>query len=166
MNARRITRIALSGAILFVSQVIAASLPNIELVSLLTILFTIVFGADAYLIVTVFSVMEVLFYGFGTWVIMYFYTWPILVLITRLCRGLIEKSDLMVPIISGIFGLLFGTFCSLFYVPVDPSFAVTYWIAGLPWDLLHGVANIVIALVLYKPLLKVLRRIEKGVSNV
>lgn len=49
---------ALLSALLFVSQVIFSSLPNIELVSLLLILYTLVFGKHVWLILYVFVALE------------------------------------------------------------------------------------------------------------
>lgn len=44
MSIQRMTRIALLSAILYVSKVVLEFLPNIELVSLLVILYSLVFG--------------------------------------------------------------------------------------------------------------------------
>ena len=67
MPVRKITRIALLSAILYVSKVALEFLPNVELVSLLTVLYTLVFGKEAFLIVTVFNLFELIQWGFGTW---------------------------------------------------------------------------------------------------
>ena len=75
------TRLALLSALLYVSKAVLEFLPNVELVSLLTILYTLVFGKEALIIVTVFNCFEVIQWGFGLWVISYLYTWPALVVI-------------------------------------------------------------------------------------
>ena len=67
MSIQRMTRIALLSAILYVSKVVLEFLPNIELVSLLVILYSLVFGWEAMLIVTVFNLFELIQWGFGTW---------------------------------------------------------------------------------------------------
>ena len=89
MPVRKITRIALLSAILYVSKVALEFLPNVELVSLLTVLYTLVFGKEAFLIVTVFNLFELIQWGFGTWWVSYLYVWPLLVLITLLLKRVI-----------------------------------------------------------------------------
>ncbi|MDE6281108.1 MAG: hypothetical protein K2M15_04865 [Oscillospiraceae bacterium] len=37
--------------------------------------------------------------------------------------------------------------------------ALSWWLAGIPWDLLHGAANFAIALVLFRPLRKLLTKL-------
>ena len=69
---------ALFGALLFVSQVIAASLPNIELVSLLILVWTRVYRYGALPGIGVFILLQGLFYGFGIWWESYLYIWFIL----------------------------------------------------------------------------------------
>ena len=54
-------------ALTFALQVVMAPLPNIEPVSLLVMLFAVVFGWKCLYPVYVFVVMEILFYGFSTW---------------------------------------------------------------------------------------------------
>ena len=67
--------------------------------------------------------------------------------------------------ISGIFGLLFGFLCAIPYLFVSGlAGAFAYWIAGIPFDLIHGIGNFVIMLVLYYPIRTVMaqtRNIEK-----
>jgi energy-coupling factor transport system substrate-specific component len=38
--------------------------------------------------------------------------------------------------------------------------AIAWWIAGIPWDIVHGVANFVIMIVLYKPMVNVMKKIR------
>ena len=78
---------AMMGTVLVVSKEVLAFLPNVELVSLLTILFTLVFGKRVVGALGVFLLLEGLLYGgFGTWWVMYLYVWPLLALLTWLFR--------------------------------------------------------------------------------
>lgn len=36
----------------------------------------------------------------------------------------------------------------------------SWWIAGIPYDLIHGVSNFILCIILFKPLNKVLTRIK------
>lgn len=160
MPVRKITRIALLSAILYVSKVALEFLPNVELVSLLTVLYTLVFGKEAFLIVTVFNLFELIQWGFGTWWVSYLYVWPLLVLITLLLKRVIKEEFLIWSVVSGLFGLIFGSLFAIVYLPVDSAYALAYWISGLPWDVWHGVCNFVLMLVIGKPLYLLLKKIK------
>lgn len=60
-------------AVVFAAQVVMGFLPNIELVTLLFILYTLVLGKKVFLIIYVFVFLEGFFYGFGLWWINYLY---------------------------------------------------------------------------------------------
>ena len=70
--------LTLLGVLIYVSQVIMAALPNIEIVTLLIILTTRKFGYKAFVSVYIFVGCEVLTYGLSMWVINYLYVWAIL----------------------------------------------------------------------------------------
>ena len=156
MSARRITRIALLSAILYVSKAALEFMPNVELVSLLVIVYTLVLGNEAFLTVTVFNLFELIQWGFGSWWVSYLYVWPLLVLIVLLLRKIVKEEFLIWGIVSGGFGLMFGSLFAIPYLLVDPSYALAYWISGLPWDVWHGVWSFVLMVVLGKPLYRIL----------
>ena len=51
MPVKKITRIALLSAILYVSKVVLEFLPNVELVSFLILIYTLVFGSETLLVI-------------------------------------------------------------------------------------------------------------------
>jgi energy-coupling factor transport system substrate-specific component len=64
--------------------------------------------------------------------------------------------------ISGIFGLSFGALCAIPYIVTSGIYgAFAYWVAGIPFDLIHGIANFLIMLVLYTPLNTVMSKMSK-----
>lgn len=67
LTTGELVRDALLSAILFISQVSLAWISNVELVSLLLILYTLVFKKHVWLILYVFIALEGLVYGFGLW---------------------------------------------------------------------------------------------------
>jgi hypothetical protein len=161
MPVKKMTRIALLSAILYVSKVALEFLPNVELVSLLVILYTLVFGSEAFLIVTVFNLFEFIQWGFGTWWLSYLYVWPLLVLVTLLLKKAVKEEFLVWSIVSGMFGLLFGGLFAIAYLPVDRAYALSYWISGLPWDVWHALWNFVLMMVLGKPLYLLFRKLDR-----
>lgn len=160
MNIKKLTRIAMLSAILYLSKVAFEFIPNVELVTMLTMIYAMVFGAEAYLVVTVFNFFELIQWGFGTWWFSYLYVWPLLCLITILLKRFIREEFLIWAVMAGGYGLIFGSLFALFYLPMDPHYALSYWISGLPWDVAHGVANFIVMLVLGKPLYRLLKQLK------
>ena len=65
-------------------------------------------------------------------------------------------------LLSGLFGLAFGTLCSLTYFPVGGVQMVIAWIiSGLSFDVVHAGGNFLLALLLYHPLRKALDQLER-----
>ena len=151
---------AMMGTVMVVSKEALAFLPNVELVSLWTILFTLVFRRRVVGALGVFLLLEGVLYGFGLWWLMYLYIWPLLAGLTWLFRWM--KWPWQWAILSGLYGLAFGTLCSLVYLPIGGlSMEIAWIISGLPFDFGHAVGNFFLALILYYPLRKALDRLEK-----
>lgn len=145
-------------ALTFAMKVVMAPLPNIEPVSLTIMIYAAVFGLKALYPTYIYVVMEILYYGLGTWNINYLYIWGILALAAWLLRKM--EHPLGWAILSGAFGLLFGALCA----PVDVfiggvAYAVTKWASGIPFDIAHCVGNFFIALFLFKPLRALMDRL-------
>ncbi len=150
---------AMMGAVMLVSKECLAFLANIELVSLLIILFTQVFGRRIFGALAVFLLSQGILYGFGIWWLMYLYVWPLLALLAWLFRRM-ERSWQW-AILSGLFGLAFGTLCSLVYLPQGIPWMISWIISGLRFDLVHAAGNFLLALVLYKPLKAALELLKR-----
>ena len=106
MERNKTYHLALMGvltALLFMGQVIMSFLPNIEIISLLIILYTIFFGRKVFWMIYVFVFLEGFLYGFGMWFFNYLYVWTILALVCLPLRK--NTSALFWSIISGFFGL-------------------------------------------------------------
>ena len=160
MNSR-IRDIATMGMMVAILEVVKFALmflPNVELVSLMIILFTLLIGKKAFLVVTAFSLVESIIWGFGLWSIGYFYVWPILVMLTLFLKK--YMNNVVCAIVSGFFGLFFGALFAL--TPIFTSgfeAAVAYWLSGLPFDLIHCISNFFLALVAFRPLKYICLRI-------
>ncbi len=169
LTVRDIALIGLMTAVIEASKAALSFLPNIELTSFWLILFTLFFQWRIVLVIPVFILIEGFIYGFGIWWLMYLYSWPLLVLLVWIFRK--QDSAWFWAVLSGAFGLCFGALCTLSYfligVPggggltarLSASFA--WWIAGLPWDIAHCVGNFVLMLLLYHPVRRVMRQVEK-----
>jgi energy-coupling factor transport system substrate-specific component len=164
MRIKDIAIIGMMSAIMIAVQVVLGFIPNIELVSLLVILYTLVFGWNALYIIYVFVAVEGLIYGIGPWWINYLYIWTVLFIIAMLLRRM--KTTLLWAVISGAFGLSFGALCSIpYFITGGINSGFAYWVQGIPFDLAHCAGNFIAALVLFRPLYLILDKINRQTAH-
>lgn len=160
----QIVTIGVLSAILLVGQLGLAFLPNIEIVSTLIILYTQIYKKQVFSIILIFVLLEGIIFGFGIWWISYLYIWNILALIVLIFQKI--DSAVLWAVISGIFGLLFGALCAIPYlISGGPGAAFAYWSAGIPYDILHCCGNFALTLILYKPLLGLLKYLQSTIEQ-
>ena len=158
-KAIHIATMGLLSAILLIGQLGMSFLPNIEPVTTLIILYTLVYKKYIFPIIYAFVLLEGMVFGFGVWWLSYLYIWSVLALLVLLFQKM--DSALFFAILSGAFGLSFGALCAIPYLisgGIHAAFA--YWVNGIPFDILHCGGNFVLTLVLYRPLLRVLKRMN------
>ena len=155
---------AMLGSLMFASKLALEVLPNIHLLGMLIIVYTLVYRRRALIPIYVFVMLTGIYAGFALWWIPYLYIWTVLwgtvMLLPRsMPRGV---AGVVYPVICCLHGLLYG----VLYAPVQAlmfgfNFEQTLvWIAsGFPFDVLHGVGNLFSGL-LVLPLSKVLSRLE------
>ncbi len=154
---RQLAQDGVLAAVLFAVQIALMHLPNIELVSLLVILYTLALGNRVLNVLAVFTLLEGAFHGFGIWWVSYLYIWPILAGLTALLKKY-NAPDWGYGILSCLFGFSFGFLCSLPYGLGGIGAVFASWIAGIPFDIVHGAGNLVLGLGLFKPLKRILER--------
>ena len=154
---------AMLGTLMFCSKVIMEALPNIHLLGMLTMVYTIVFRKKALIPIYVYVFINGLYAGFTVWWVPYLYIWTILWGITMLLPRKMPKkvACIVYPIVCGLHGLAFGTL----YAPaqallfgMDFKQMIAWIIAGLPWDAIHGLGNLT-AGILVLPLSEFLRKL-------
>ena len=158
LSLRDMCFLALMGALMLASQVAMAALPNIHIVALLIIITTLCVSWRALFSVSLFVLLEGLIDCCGIWRISYLYAWPLLVPIVIFFRK--NDSALFWAVIAGAHGLFFGAMTAIPYLFIGGrEAAVSYWISGIPFDLLHCAGNFVVTLILLNPLLKLTRKL-------
>lgn len=164
LTVREIVLFGILGAMTFAAKYVMSYLPNIEPVSLMVMLFAVVFGVKALFPIYLYVIMEILFFGLGLWNINYLYIWAVLALAAYLLRDM--KSPVGWAVLSGVFGLLFGALCGIVDIFIGGfGYAVTKWISGIPFDIAHCVGNFVIALLLFNPLRELLTKLYKRMAR-
>lgn len=172
LTAKDIALIGMMIAVIEVCKFALAGVPNVELTTFWIIMFTLYLGNRIFYVIPAFILIEGAVYGFHIWWIMYLYAWPMLALATMLLRK--KNTYFGSAMISCVFGLLFGLLCSIPYIftgAVDGGLlngfrvAFSWWVAGIPWDLVHGIANLIIMLVLYYPISKAMQMASKYIEK-
>jgi len=160
LSAGEVALFGVLGGLTFAAKVVMMGLPNIEPVSLMVMLFGVCFGKKAVYPIYVYVLLELTLYGIHLWSVNYLYVWVVLAGVAWLLREM--RSPLGWALLAGVFGLLFGALCAPVYLAVGgPAFALSWWISGIPFDLIHCAANFVMALVLFVPLRRLMERLYK-----
>ena len=157
-KARDIALMGMMAAALEAAKFVLSFLPNVELVTLLIILYTLYFGKKVLPVIAVFVLLEGCRYGFGLWWVMYLYAWPLLAGVTWLLRR--QRSAWVFSILAGAFGLSFGALCAVpYFFAGGPAAAFSWWVAGIPYDIIHCVSNFLLCHLLCCPLLEKKKKI-------
>ena len=165
LTTGELTRFAMLGAILFCSKIIMEAAPNIHLLGMLIMTYTVVYRKKALIPLYVYVLLTGVYGGFAAWWVPYLYVWTVLWGVTMLLPRNLSRRQAMViyPVVCGLHGFLYGVLYApgqalLFGLNFEQTLA---WIAaGLPFDLIHGVSNIVAGM-LVLPMSNVLLRLEK-----
>lgn len=161
MKIKDVVIIGMLSAVLITVQVALSFIPNVELVSALIILFTLVFGRKTLYIIYIFVAVEGVIYGMGLWWFNYLYIWTVLYFITSLLRK--NRSPLLWAIVSSAFGFGFGALCSIpYFITGGIPSGMAFWVAGIPFDVIHGIANFIVALLVFIPFYYIMKRLHAG----
>ena len=153
------------GTLMFGSKLLMEFLPNIHLVGLFIMVFTIVYRVKALIPIYIFVFLTGIYGGFTMWWIPYIYIWAVLWGITMLLpkKMPIWLKTIVYPVVCCLHGLLYGAL----YAPMQAimyhfTFEQTLtWIAsGLYFDLLHGAGNFILGLFIL-PLTELLFKLNK-----
>lgn len=147
--------------IMFVGKWALSPLANVEPVSMLIVVMAVLFGWRALAGVYVYVFLELLVYGLGIWNVMYLYVWALLAVAAILLRR--AQSALIYAVLTAFFGLFFGTLCSIpYFITLGFGGGIAWIISGIPYDIIHCVANFAITFLLFEPIVKVLKKLIKA----
>ena len=180
LAAAYVARVAVMSAMLTALKFALSFVPNVEVVTLLVMVYAAAFGAAYALPATViFCAVETAIYGAGSWVVLYFVYWPLLALLSCLAFGKLRRLPLWLSpaaaafaaVMSALFGVL-SACCDTLYVAVGfpgldlAAYWTAYYLRGLAFDGVHILSNAIVVGVLFLPLLSAGRRIRRGSARV
>ncbi len=156
---------ALLGVIMFISKYLTEALPNIHLLGMLTMTYTITYRKKALVPIYVFVFLIGLFNGFAMWWIPYLYIWTTLWAITMILPKKMNVK-IAVPVyavVCAFHGLCYG----ILYAPAQAiMFGLDFkgmlaWIgAGFYFDVLHAIGNFALGFLII-PLSTILQKAHK-----
>ncbi len=166
ISAIEICVFGLLGAVMYVSKLALEPLPNVHLIGVFTVAATVVYRKKALYPIYIFVLLTGLFNGFGTWWIPYLYIWTVLWAVVMLLPKNMKPhiAAFVYAVVCSLHGFLYGVlyapFQALFY---NLTFEGTLaWIAaGLPFDITHGISNLICGAILITPIIKLLKQLTK-----
>lgn len=168
LKVREIAVFAMLGAVMYASKMLMEIAPNVHLLGVFTIAFTVVYRKKALYPIYTYILLNGIFCGFAMWWIPYLYIWTILWGVTMLLPKQMPKKirPFIYMVVCASHGFLYGTL----YAPaqallfgLDFRGMVAWIVAGLPWDFVHGVSNFFCG-ILIVPIITLLNRLEKSMS--
>ncbi|MBQ8790640.1 MAG: hypothetical protein IJZ51_04970 [Ruminiclostridium sp.] len=165
LSVREIAIFAMLGTIMYLSKIVLEFLPNIHLLAVLTIAYTVVYRQKALYPIYVYVFILGLTNGFNMWWIPHLYLWTVLWGVTMLLPKKMPKvvAPIVYIVVAGCHGFLYGTL----YAPaqalmfgLDFNGMVAWIIAGIPFDVTHGIGNIIGGLLIV-PIISVIRLAER-----
>ena len=168
-TTREITIFAMLGAVMYASKLLMEVAPNIHLLGVFTIAFTVVYRKKALYPIYIYVILNGIFSGFAVWWVPYIYVWTVLWGAVMLLPKHMPKKirALVYMAVCAGHGFLFGTL----YAPAQAllfgmSFQgmVSWIIAGLPFDFIHGVSNFFCG-ILIVPVITALRLAEGSAAE-
>lgn len=166
LTIREIAVFGMLGAVMYASKIIMELLPNIHLLGIFTVAFTVVYRKKALYPIYIYVLLNGIFCGFATWWIPYLYIWTILWGAVMLLPKKMPKKiqPLVYMTVCAAHGFLFGTL----YAPAQAILfglnlkgMLAWIIAGLPYDCIHGISNFFCGL-LIMPIILTLKLAERN----
>lgn len=164
LSIKELVTFSMLGALMYSTKVIMEVLPNIHLLGMLTMVYTLVYRKKALYPIYTYVLLNGLFVGFASWWIPYLYIWTVLWGWTMLLPKRMPKQvkPVVYMLVCAAHGFLFGTL----YAPAQAIIygfnfqkTIAWIIAGLPYDILHGISNFIMGM-LVVPMVKLLHRIS------
>ncbi len=157
------------GALMFASKKLMEVFPNIHLLGVFVIAFTVVYRKKALYPIYIYIFLDGLFSGFNTWWLPYLYIWAVLWAVTMLLPKKMPKkvAPIVYMVVCSLHGFLFG----ILYAPAQALFfgldfkGMLTWIAsGAMFDAIHGISNFICG-TLIVPIISALRIAQRSAKN-
>ena len=111
ITVREMTVFGMLGALMYASKMIMEVAPNIHLLGVFIIAFTVVYGKKALYPIYTFILITGIFNGFASWWMPYIYIWAVLWGVTMLLPKKMSKKvrPIVYMVVNACHGFLYGT---------------------------------------------------------
>ncbi|MDR0426679.1 MAG: hypothetical protein LBH24_05890 [Clostridiales bacterium] len=164
-STKRIALIAVMAATLIGGKIALASLPNIEIVTLLCALYGYVLGPIGIASIGIFIPCEILIWGPGPWVVSYCVYWPLVCVVFYILRKAQVKNRWLLTLTAAVLTVFFGFFAGLVDVGLFMGFYDNFWLRfsiyymrGIGYCAIHVACNIALFSTAFVPIKQVLVR--------
>ena len=164
LKIKEIAIFGMLGALMYISKIVMDPFPNMHLLGVFTVAFTVVYRKKALFPIYIFVFITGIFSGFATWWIPHVFIWTVLWGAVMLIPKNMPKkvAPIVYIVVCGLHGFLYG----ILYAPsqallfgLDFKGTVAWIVAGLPFDMVHGFSNLILG-VLIVPIIKVLKKLK------
>ena len=165
LSVAELTIFAMLGALMYCSKLILEWAPNIHLLGMFIMVFTVVYRKKALIPIYIFVFMTGLFNGFSVWWIPYVYIWAVLWALTMLLPKKMPTAAKAVvyPLVCALHGFVYGTL----YAPAQALMfgfnleqTIAWILSGIPFDVIHGISNFAVGFMIL-PLVNLLNKLNK-----
>ena len=169
LSTKELAIFSMLGAVMYASKIVMDWAPNIHLLGVFTIAFTVVYRKKALYPIYVFVLLTGVYAGFATWWIPYLYLWTVLWAVVMILPKNMPKKirPFVYMTVCAAHGFLYGTLyapAQAFFFGLNLEGTIAWIVAGLPWDFVHGVSNFFCGMLIL-PIVRVLRLAENGAAN-
>lgn len=165
ISVAELTVFSMLGTVMFCSKIIMEALPNIHLLGMLVMVYTLVYRKKALIPIYIYVFLNGIYAGFSLWWVPYLYVWTVLWAATMLLPQNMSKRTAAVvySVVCALHGLSFG----MLYAPAQAvMFSLSFkqmlaWIAaGFSFDCVHAIGNFAAGFLII-PLVNLLKRLDR-----
>ncbi len=165
LKIKEITIFGMLGALMYASKLLMEILPNVHLLGVFIVAFTVVYRKKALFPIYTFVILTGLFSGFATWWVAYIYIWtPLWGAVMLVPKALNEKLKQIIYILlcsahGFLYGILYSPMQAILF-GLDFKGMIAWIVAGFPFDIAHGISNFLCGFLIF-PIIKILKLSEK-----
>jgi hypothetical protein len=161
-ETKRMTRVALIGAVLFCTFFSLSNILYLEAITIMIIAVAMVFDRrDSFQASLVFGVLLILYLGLTPWSIMYFIIYPCYSLLTNFLKPILKEKEWLLIVYGFILSCSTGLILDLPFILVSELVTIYYILTGLKTSLIQGALTAMEIALIYEPLEKILFKIKE-----
>lgn len=158
--------IAVLTAISVVGTIPTAAVPGIQAASFIIIMTGIVFGRKiGYITGTLTAIVTGLFIGLGYWTLFQMVGWGLMGLSSGIFSHKLEKNSYLRAGFGFSWGFLYGWITNIamlaFIGNINLTAVLSVYFLSFPFDLVHGITNVILLTLFYGLFLRIFMRIKK-----